>query len=139
MCVPSLSLCILLYTVYMWSCGYTACIYPFSPYCWCHMMGNGTHCILYKVNYSSLFDDIACLHVLFTAICCLHHLLINSDFLFLSRALPYFPLPPSPPPSIFLSLPPFPPSLYLYIFMPFLNCFLCTACVYIVPLTHIPL
>lgn len=133
MCVLSLSACILLYTVYTWSCRYTACIYPFSPYCWCHMMGNSTHCILYKVNYSFLFDDIACLHVLFTVICCLHHLFINSDFLFLSRALPYFP------PPHFLSLPPFPPSLYLYIFMPFFLLFLCTACVHIVPLPHIPL
>ena len=137
MCVLSLSLCILLYTVYMWSCRYTACIYPFSPYCWCHMMGNSTHCILYKVNYSFLFDDIACLHVLFTVICYLHHLFINSDFLFLSRALPYFP-PPSPPPH--LSLPPSLPSLTLSVYIyAFFLLFLCTACVHIVPLPHIPL
>lgn len=123
MCVLSLSLCILLYTVYTCSCRYTACIYPFSPYCWYHMMGNSTHCILYKVNYSFLFDDIACLHVLFTVIYCLHHLFINSDFLFLSRALPYFPPP-------HLSLPPSLPSLTLsvYIYAFFFTVFVYSVC-----------
>ena len=133
MCVLSFSLCILLYAVYMWSCWYLS----FLSLLLVSHDGEQHALIAFSIKLIIPF----CLMILRAFMSCLLYdaasitYSLTLDFLFLSRALPYFP-----PPSLPLSLPSLPSlTLSVYIYAFFKIVFVYGVCVHIVPLTHIPL